>query len=332
MVVLGEEWQTAATVSLLNDMLCREGIRKRVVMFWNANNTFSFDRIDWAQLQKAATISTVSKYMKHIMSRMGLNPIVIPNGIPTSLLAEVDEGLVREVRKALDADLLLCKIARWDPDKRWNASIEAIARLKEGGMRPVLVARGGIEAHGQEVTRNALALGLTVKEATVKTGSPESYLSALREAAPADVVDVKFHLPLDFLRILYRAADGVLANSGHEPFGIVGLEAMAAGGIAFTGCTGEDYAIPFVNALVLETGEPLEIVGYLTYLREHPDESERIRRAARETARYFTWEAALNNLISKVENQARIQDNMCVDESYSRTKDRRPMNCVPVWN
>jgi len=31
---------------------------------------------------------------------------------------------------------------------------------------------------------------------------------------------------------LYAAADAVLANSGKEPFGLVGLEVMAAGGIA----------------------------------------------------------------------------------------------------
>jgi len=99
----------------------------------------------------------------------------------------------------------------------------------------------------------------------------------------------------------------VLANSGHEPFGLVGLEAMAAGGIAFTGCTGEDYAIPFVNSFVLETADPLEIVDYMTYLQDYPEEGTRIRKAARRTARYFTWEAAMQTLISKLENQARIQ-------------------------
>jgi hypothetical protein len=32
-----------------------------------------------------------------------------------------------------------------------------------------------------------------------------------------------------------------------------------------------------------------------------------MRRAARATARYYTWESAILNLIAKVENQARIQ-------------------------
>jgi glycosyltransferase involved in cell wall biosynthesis len=185
--------------------------------------------------------------------------------------------------------------------------VEAVARLKDSGLRTVLLARGGMESHGKEVLYNARSLGLTVKEAKTKPGLSNGYLAALQEATPADVIDIRFHVPLDFLRFLYRAADGVLANSGHEPFGIVGLEAMAAGGITFTGCTGEDYAVPFVNSLVLETADPMEIVGYMTYLRHHPEECMRIRKAARRTASYFTWEAAVQNLIGRLENQARIR-------------------------
>jgi hypothetical protein len=43
------------------------------------------------------------------------------------------------------------------------------------------------------------------------------------------------------------------------------------------------------------------------YLREHPEESSRIRKAARRSARQFTWDAAARNLIQKLENQARMQ-------------------------
>ena len=106
---------------------------------------------------------------------------------------------------------------------------------------------------------------------------------------------------------MYRGSDAVLANSGHEPFGIVGLETMASAGIAFTGSTGEDYAIPYRNAFVLETSDPKEIESYLMYLQEYPEEGIRIRSEARRTASYFTWEATSENLISKLENQGRIQ-------------------------
>ena len=75
------------------------------------------------------------------------------------------------------------------------------------------------------------------------------------------------------MRLVYQASDAVLANSGREPFGLVGLETMAAGGMAFTGSTGEDYAIPFHNSIVLETSDPKEIETYVMYLAEHPQET-----------------------------------------------------------
>jgi len=306
-VILGEEWQTAEAMCGLSDLLRSKGLRDKVVMFWNANNTYGFDRVDWQRLDQATTITTVSRYMKHIMWSMGLNPLVIPNGIPKHLLGKVDDRRVGAVKAALRADVILCKVARWHPDKRWHEAVEATARLNEVGLRTVLVARGGIESYGHEVGEKARSLGLRVREASTKFGSFDSHLGALREAAPADVIDVKFHLPPDSSRVLYRAADGVLVNSGHEPFGLVGLEAMAAGGIAYTGCTGEDYAIPFVNSFVLETADPQEIMGYVVYLREVPEEGEKMRKAARRTAHQFTWESAVQNLIGKLRNQARAQ-------------------------
>src|SRR5690349_1989453 len=39
-VVLAEEWQTVDAVLHLDALLKRAGLRERVTMFWNANNTF----------------------------------------------------------------------------------------------------------------------------------------------------------------------------------------------------------------------------------------------------------------------------------------------------
>ncbi|MDD5701391.1 MAG: glycosyltransferase, partial [Dehalococcoidales bacterium] len=146
-----------------------------------------------------------------------------------------------------------------------------------------------------------------VKEAYATAGDYDSYVSALAAALPADVINIRRRMPLDFLAVCYNAADAVLANSGHEPFGIVGLEAMAAGGIVFTGSTGEDYSISFINSFMIETSDPMGIVNYIIYLQNYPQQKERIRESARMTARLFTWEAALLNLIGKLENQGRIQ-------------------------
>ena len=79
--ILAEEWHTIHAVLHLDWLLQQAGLRQQVTIFWNANNTFSFDRIDWGRLAQAAVITTVSRYMKHLMWDLGVNPLVIPNGL-----------------------------------------------------------------------------------------------------------------------------------------------------------------------------------------------------------------------------------------------------------
>jgi glycosyltransferase involved in cell wall biosynthesis len=245
--------------------------------------------------------------MKHFMWKLGVNPLVIPNGIPASSLDEVDTNASIRLSRSLDADLILAKIARWDPDKRWNAAFEAAARLKARGLSTVLLARGGIEHHGEEVLRNARSLGLRVKDIGSGAGSLKDQLDAIGDRDGADVLNIRFHCSPELLRVIYHASDAVLANSGHEPFGLVGLETMAAGGIAFTGGTGEDYAVHLHNSIVLDTADPKEIEAYVVYLEEHPEEKHRIRQSARRTARRFTWEEVTKDLIQKLTFQASAQ-------------------------
>jgi len=305
-VVLAEEWHTAETLCRLHDELVVRGIREQSILFWNANNTFSFHRIGWNRLKACATVTTVSRYMKHKLWEIGANPLVVPNGIPSDLLRGVRKELIKNLRDTLNAAVVLSKVARWDPAKGWKSAVGAAQRLKERGIGTTLLVRGGLEPYGDVVRDIARSLGLTVSEATLNDGS-NNYLYALKKAMPADIIDLRFPVPLDFLRIIYRACDAVLANSGHEPFGLVGLEAMAVGGIVFTGDTGEDYAIPHVNAFVMDTDDSREIESAILYLRDFPEEALRVRHAAKATARHYTWEATVKNLLSKLEHQARLQ-------------------------
>lgn len=323
--ILGEEWHTAEAMCRTGDRLHTLGIRDNALMFWNANNIFGFDRVDWRRLARGATITTVSRYMKHSMWKQGVNPLVVPNGIPASLLNDVDESAAFRLRRPICADVLLAKIARYHPDKRWNMAVEAAAGLKARGDRSVLLARGGIEPHGGEIMHRARAVGLQIRDIDSRGASTEDHLAAVQQAGDADFLNLMFHCPQDFLRLIYRAADAVLANSGHEPFGLVGLEAMAAGGVAFTGSTGEDYAVHLKNSVVLETADPREIETYISYLRGHPEESQKIRKTARKTASDFTWERALRSLIQKLEYQARLQGllgRLTPHRKAARTVDR----------
>jgi glycosyltransferase involved in cell wall biosynthesis len=300
--ILAEEWHTAEVTCRISDLLHAVGLRQSALLLWNANNHFSFHRINWGRLGYVATITTVSRYMKHIMWGLGLNPLVIPNGIPDRFLLPSPPAAVAAVRDGTQGAPLLFKIGRFDPDKRWIMAVEAAARLKERGFPVKLMLRGGIEPHGGEVLAHAYYRGLTVRDVQATRGNDQEAIDAVVEAAhAADVLNMRFFISDEFKRICYAASDATLANSGHEPFGIVGLEVMGAGGVAVVGATGEDYAISFHNCLVTETDDAEELVGYLMHLRSHPEVVEQIRREGRRTAALFTWPEVIENLIGKLE-------------------------------
>jgi glycosyltransferase involved in cell wall biosynthesis len=311
-VIMGEDWHTAEAMTRTSDLLNWFGVRQKALMLWNLNSLMSLHRINWGRLNYVTTICTVSKYMKHRMWAFGVNPLVIPNGIPRRHLDPINKDAANRLREiAQQGDprrMFLFKIGRFDPDKRWMMAIEATARLKHSGHPVTLFVRGGIEPHGADVLRHAYNIGLSIRDVVAQRPNLEQCLDAMANAGPADIYNLRFFLPEAFVRTTYHAADATLANSGHEPFGLVALEVMAAEGIAVTGSTGEDYAISLENAIVTETDDPDEIVGYLLYLRRHPEEQERIRKAGCSTAEQFLWDQVIENLVSKLEFLARKQD------------------------
>ena len=305
-VVLAEEWHTAWSVKLLADGLLYRALRDWAVILWNANNTYGFHRIDWGALNAAATITTVSHYMKFRMWDWGQNPIVIPNGLSRESIVEPDQAVVAGVRAAAGSDHLWFKIGRFHPDKRWLMAVTAAAELKARGSSVKLVVRGDRDPHGAEVMTHAERHGLVVRHVRAPA-DPAGLMTLLRESREADVIDLVSFLDEATLMALYSSADAVLANSGHEPFGLVGLEVMAAGGIAVTGSTGEDYADAYRNAIVLETDDPLEIVTELTALQSRPKLVAELRRRGRATARDYVWDKVIEHLLLRVEFAAARQ-------------------------
>jgi glycosyltransferase involved in cell wall biosynthesis len=289
-VVLAEEWQTADAVLHLDWLLRQHGLRHRVTILWNANNTFGFDRIDWQRLASAARITTVSRYMRRKMWKLGVDPTVIPNGLAADALRAPDRPAVDELRRRAAGRVVLSKVARWDPDKRWLLAIDTVGELKRHGWRPLLIARGGVEAHGAEVFGHAQASGLRIEERTLVAGDTRGLVDSLSNLREADVISLRSSLSAEACRVLYRGADVVLANSGHEPFGLVGLEAMAAGGLACTGNTGEDYAVSAWNALVHQSDDPSDFVQQFDRLRREPAAERALRQRGTKTAKRYLWD------------------------------------------
>lgn len=300
-VVLAEEWQTVNALLHLDHLLRGAGLRDRVALLWNANNTFGFERIDWGALRRAATLTTVSRYMRHLMWHEAVDPLVVPNGIPNEWLKPPNRSAVAAFRRAFKGRVVLTKVARWDPDKRWVLAVELLAELKRRGWNPLLIARGGVEAHGAEVFARARALTLRVGERTIEYPGDRGLIRSLGGLEDVDLVSLLSHLPPESSRLLFRASAAVLANSGREPFGLVGLETMAAGGVACVGGTGEDYAIPGWNCLLLQMMDPREFLSLFERLLTNPSENRAMRLRARATAKRYTWsEIVRRDLLPRV--------------------------------
>jgi glycosyltransferase involved in cell wall biosynthesis len=311
-VVLAEDWHTAWPLVALHDELVRRGLRHAATLVWTANNRFGFERLDFARLASAATIVTISRAMKHLMWRYGVNPLVVPNGIPDSSFDAPDSAEVASVRAALPGALLLAKVGRWDPDKRWMMAIDAVGRLRDRGERAVLLARGWngnpeASAHYCDLRAHAAALGLAwhvVAERPEAAGHGLWHLGEPIADAGIDahlptggVLELAFPIVGAQLRALYGASDLVLANSGFEPFGLVGIEAMAARAVVVTGATGEDYVIPFHNGFALDSDDAEEIVRDLDWLRQRPARADALRVAAYETALRYRWSDVVDRLV-----------------------------------
>jgi hypothetical protein len=161
----------------------------------------------------------------------------------------------------------------------------------------LLVARGGVEAHGHEVLTAAARAGLRVVERAAAELGVLGLLGALEGAEAADILSLRSPLNADSRRLLLHGSHAVLANSGHEPFGLVGLETMAVGGVACTGASGEDYAIPGHNALVLETNDPEEFLGLFGTLRTNPAPEQALRRVGRATAKLYRWSQVIQRVL-----------------------------------
>ncbi len=307
-VIIAEEWHTADTLCRLSDSLHFLGLRGDCILMWNANNDMSLHRINWGRLAFAAQLTAVSRYVKHQMRFVNSDAVVIPNGIPDWMLADVPSADTATLRDALGADVLFFKIVRMDPDKGWLQAADAVAALKARGVKARMVMKGGsAEGHRGHFLGHVHWLGLNFAEARPAGRTLEAIAASLHHHRDADIIDIQAFIPDEVLPPLYAAADGVLANSLYEPFGLVGLEAMAAGGIAYVGSTGEDYALSAQNAVVLDTDDGDEIAVMALELQQDPEWAARLRGSARDTARLFTWQEAIGVLLRKLPLMAATQ-------------------------
>ncbi|HUQ41030.1 MAG TPA: glycosyltransferase family 4 protein [Candidatus Limnocylindrales bacterium] len=291
-VMLFEDWQTASA-AIGAATLCRaRGLS--APMFWNANNTYGFGRVDFPLLRRVASITTISRYMRMELLKVDVEAAILPNGIADRWLRLVPPSDAAVLRKAFSGHPTFVKVARFDQDKRWLWAIDAIAAMRDAGMSPRLVMRGSRSDYADVVGARIRARGLGVDRLVLPPTATARDLASAIATTTGQIVFLDFFVAERTLRALYASADGVLANSEKEPFGLVGLEVMACGGIAYVGRTGEDYAVPFGNSVVIQSDDPRELIAAYRTLGEKPELAAQIRADGRATAKRFAWPRILD--------------------------------------
>jgi glycosyltransferase involved in cell wall biosynthesis len=292
-VLLFEDWQTAdaaiATAAILDVRM-----PGAAAILWNANNTYGFGSVDFTLLRRATSITTVSRFMRAELSAVGVDAAVLPNGIAERFLKPLPPTEARPLREAFGDRPTFVKVARFDQDKRWLWAIDAIAFMRETGARPRLLMRGSRSPYGEIVGARIRAHGLSIDRVALPADAATRDLAAAVASSTADVLFLDYFIPERTLRAMYQAADGVLANSEKEPFGLVGLEVMASGGLAYVGRTGEDYAVPFGNAVVMQSDDPRELLATHVTLGTRPEVVRAIRADGKATAKRFAWPRVLD--------------------------------------
>jgi glycosyltransferase involved in cell wall biosynthesis len=298
-LIMIEEWQMANVAIALDARLRKSGLRAAATILWNANNVYGFERVYWGGLKRAAAVTAVSRFMKFELARRGVPALVVPNGIDERLLSGADPELAAECKKAFRGRPTLFKVGRFDPDKNWLQAVDAVAELHAAGIPARLIVRGGKDHYSETVFGHAHERGLAVERMSYEGTDGRKVIAGLA-VTEAPIVHVRAFLEESWLYALYAASDAVLANSGKEPFGLVGLEVMAAGGVAVCGSTGEEYADPFVNALVCDTSDGNELATYLRALYADPKLGKELRAHGRDTAARHAWQRVLTTLERKV--------------------------------
>ena len=300
-VIMGEDWHTGESMVLLDKTLRRKNLRDHSIIFWNVNNEYGLWRLNLKEIVQRCTVTTVSKFMvKRLKIFHNINSIAIPNGIPRRIIGEVDTGKKKLLQRCFDG-VILQKTARYDTDKAWLPAISAIAILKSRGMKPHLLMRGGSQQHRSDIICKIIELGLRYVTISLKYPSFDSIIEAFHQYGHFDIIEMDFFIPEDFLMYLYGASDIVLANSTYEPFGIVGLEVMAKGGLPVVGNTGEDYALHNKNALRVKSDDPLELADMISDVFMNPLLTKNIKSSGMKTAKVFTWDRALGILVHRIE-------------------------------
>jgi glycosyltransferase involved in cell wall biosynthesis len=207
-------------------------------------------------------------------------------GVPAERLAVIPNGVDRE-RFAAPADRAAARAALGIEDDR--PVVALVGRIsEEKGQDDYVRAAPGVVAELPGAL--FLIVGSTAKDAAA---------APLRDLARAGGVEdaVRFTGYVDDMPALYAAIDVLAAPSRWEGFGLMLVEAMAAGVPIVASAAG---AIPEVvgdgPALLVPPREPAALGAAIRRVLSDPDAARAMAAAGRERATAFSWDRSAERL------------------------------------
>lgn len=221
-------------------------------------------QMEWWLAASSATVITCSAFMRRqVLDLFALDPdrlAVVPNGVDATRFA-VDPAVATARRAELTdpGDVLVAYAGRLEWEKGVHDLLAALP-LVRAAVGPITLAIAGDGSQRSSLQAMAADLGI------------DGRVRFLGFVAP------------DQVAALYAAADVVAAPSLYEPFGMVALEALAAGTPVVVGDTGGFSELVAAGVgLGVPPGEPAAVAAAITTVVQDPEGSramvERGRRA-----------------------------------------------------
>ena len=214
--------------------------------------------------------------------------VVLPNGVDTRRFRSGNGAAFRAEHGIRPDAKVVLTMGRIDPQKQQHLAVEAIAQLRAQDIDAHLVLIGPVtdQAYGEALTRTVAERGLTAHVTRI---------DGLRSGDPA-------------LVNAYHAAQAFLLPSLHEPFGIVALEAWAAGCPVVASRVGgiPGFATHMRNAFLFNPGDVAHAVTGLTSVLLHPTLGRTLAEAGRRRAAdRFDWTKVTEDLVTLYEDVRR---------------------------
>lgn len=280
-VVHGHDWVVADAATAL-----AERVRCPLVMTVHATesglydgdlpNEFSRRRhdVERSMVRQAAAAIVCSTAMRdEVVSRLGADHrsvVMVPNGVDPSRWrsSATERAAARQRVGSTDAPLLVL-VGRLEHEKGAQDAIEALSRLS-GQYGDAHLALVGDGARAGDLAAQAENAGIAAR------------VHLLGRLGDADVA------------AMLGAADVALVPSRYEPFGLVALEAMAAGTPVVVSDTGglRDIVSDGTTGLVVPPGEPAALAeAVASLLGDRARRDEMGRAGAARVGTRFGWDA-----------------------------------------